>query len=175
MIPHSPGADAAQSSLSARHRLTGSGGAEGTNALAEADGGALRLVGSRRVCLRGGWTRAGAERALSAERSSRHQRNALTGEPDRAIGCGRAIAVRSTRSWREVESNSRSRANRRCFSGFRARRTPQVQPLRLTHVKGNREMLVSVPAIFEAALVHRSSPDRARSRRAPRISMAPIP
>jgi hypothetical protein len=32
--------------------------------------------------LRGGWTAIGAERALSARRSSRHQRNALTGEPD---------------------------------------------------------------------------------------------
>src|SRR5271168_3795075 len=38
-------------------------------------------------------------------------------------------------------SISRSRAKRRCFSGFRTRRTPQVKPLRLTHVKGNSEML----------------------------------
>jgi hypothetical protein len=40
------------------------------------------LLGARRVRLRGGWTATGAERALSARRSSRHQRNALTGEPD---------------------------------------------------------------------------------------------
>jgi hypothetical protein len=49
----------------ARHRLTGSGGAEGTDALAEADGRALRHLGARRVRLRGGWTGTGAERDLS--------------------------------------------------------------------------------------------------------------
>src|SRR5205809_18624 len=62
--------------------LTGSGAAEGINALAEADGRARRRLGARRVRLRGGWTGTGAELALSARRSSRHQRNALTGGLD---------------------------------------------------------------------------------------------
>jgi len=66
----------------ARHRLIGSGAAEVTNALAEADGRALRHLGARWVRLGGGWTGTSAERAVSARRSSRHQRNALTGEPD---------------------------------------------------------------------------------------------
>jgi hypothetical protein len=42
----------------------------------------IRRLGARRVCLRGVWSGAGAERALSAKRSSRHQRNALAGLPD---------------------------------------------------------------------------------------------
>src|SRR5260370_169411 len=54
----------------------------GTDALAEMPCRALRRLGARRVRLRGGWTATGAERALSARRSSRHQRNALTGDPD---------------------------------------------------------------------------------------------
>src|ERR1700726_3272490 len=56
--------------------------AGGTDALAKMPCRALRRLGALRVRLRGGWTATGAERALSARRSSRHQRNALTGEPD---------------------------------------------------------------------------------------------
>jgi hypothetical protein len=54
----------------------------GTDALAEMPCRALRRLGARRVRLRGGWTATGAEHALSARRSSRHQRNALSGQPD---------------------------------------------------------------------------------------------
>ena len=54
----------------------------GTDALAEMPCCALRRLAARRVRLRGGWTATGAECALSARRSSRHQRNALAGEPD---------------------------------------------------------------------------------------------
>src|SRR6476660_9825625 len=68
--------------LVARHRLTGSGAAEGTNALWKTACHALRPLGARRVCLHGGWTGADAERALSAKRYSRYQRNALTGGSD---------------------------------------------------------------------------------------------
>ena len=65
----------------------------GTDALAKMPCRALRRLGARRVRLRGGWTATGAERALSARRSSRHQRNALTGE--RARAPGRSSAGRS--------------------------------------------------------------------------------
>jgi hypothetical protein len=80
MIPYDPGQIGCLIELLlARRRRTGS---EGTNAFAEADGYALRGLGARRVRLRGGRAEFGAERAPSARRSSRHQRNALTGLPD---------------------------------------------------------------------------------------------
>jgi hypothetical protein len=60
--------------------FAGWGAWERTDALANTACRGLRRLGAWRVRLRGSWTGAGAERALSARRSSRHQRNALTGE-----------------------------------------------------------------------------------------------
>ena len=72
--------------------------------------------------LRGSRTGAGAERTLSARRSSRYQRNALTGErtaspslePGPAMCSGATRISRGTdglqtRRWREPDSNPRSR------------------------------------------------------------------
>jgi hypothetical protein len=70
----------------------------------------LRRLGARRVRLRGGSTGSGAERAVSASRSSRHQRNALIGEPEiyrarppcLASGVGRTPGILVRRSGRLV-------------------------------------------------------------------------
>jgi hypothetical protein len=102
-----------------------------------------------------------ARRLLQLEEAARHRLAAprLSGvvrlgaveevAGDTRLGCF-GTDISQTPSWRKQDSNSRSRAKRRCFSGFRTRRTPQVEPLPPTHAKGNSEMLHA--AHFERAV-----------------------
>jgi hypothetical protein len=92
--PNDPGADR-RCERAYRRRATGS--PEGTNGPAETDGRALAGLGTRRVRLGGTWTGTGAERALSAKRST--QWNALAGLPDNEpqlqTWAGRPIGARA--------------------------------------------------------------------------------
>jgi hypothetical protein len=102
--------------------------------LRRAVGRALRRLGARRVRLGGGGTGTGAERALSARRSSRYQRNALTGEPDSEpqleAWAGRPIGVRVAAGF-EVDLVNRNRPLRdKCLpSAASPRSSPPMWPV----------------------------------------------